>query len=183
MKKHIANILTALRALIALYLLGFQDFSLKYLGWFTGAAVTDLFDGPIARRTNSVSICGSVLDTVADALLYASVVKIFVQRRMLRRYQVIMIIVGLRGIAVSALIGYLRFRKLFFVHSLIGKALGFSCFLLPYSVPLAFPAVAVTIACLLCCAIAVESILIQSTSSTPQTDAPSLLALRARKKG
>jgi cardiolipin synthase (CMP-forming) len=68
---------------------------------FIAAAVTDYFDGWLARRLNQTSAFGAFLDPVADKLMVAAALVILVQ---LARVDAIiaLIIVG-REIAISAL--------------------------------------------------------------------------------
>jgi CDP-diacylglycerol--glycerol-3-phosphate 3-phosphatidyltransferase len=72
------NLLSSLRILIIpviVYLLNFTDraSSLMAAALFLFAAITDYFDGYLARRTRSVSDLGKILDPLADKLLVASV--------------------------------------------------------------------------------------------------------------
>jgi len=71
------NLLSLFRIVIIpvlVYLLTFPDrtSSLLAAGLFLFAAVTDFFDGYLARRTKSVSDLGKILDPLADKLMVAS---------------------------------------------------------------------------------------------------------------
>jgi CDP-diacylglycerol--glycerol-3-phosphate 3-phosphatidyltransferase len=59
---------------ILVYLLTFPDqlSALLAAGLFLFAALTDFFDGYLARRTRSVSDLGKILDPLADKLMVAS---------------------------------------------------------------------------------------------------------------
>ena len=77
MTKHIANILTACRIFGSIVLLLFPAFSLGFYIIYLLCGVSDMIDGTIARKTNSVSEFGSQLDTVADLVFVAvSLIKI-----------------------------------------------------------------------------------------------------------
>jgi len=71
------NLLSLFRILIIpllVYLLTYPDryFSLLAAALFIVAALTDYFDGYLARRTHSVSDVGKILDPLADKLMVAS---------------------------------------------------------------------------------------------------------------
>ena len=71
------NLLSLFRILIIpllVYLLTYPDryFSLLAAALFVVAALTDYFDGYLARRTQSVSDVGKILDPLADKLMVAS---------------------------------------------------------------------------------------------------------------
>ena len=71
MKKYIANIITSCRIVLSLSLL-FIPLSSAWcyvIYLFTG--FTDMVDGMIARKTDTVSEFGSSLDTVADFVFLA----------------------------------------------------------------------------------------------------------------
>jgi len=73
----VPNLLSLCRILIIpvlVYLLTFPDrtSSLLAAGLFLLAAVTDFFDGYLARRNKSVSDLGKILDPLADKLMVAS---------------------------------------------------------------------------------------------------------------
>ncbi|MBI3292878.1 MAG: CDP-diacylglycerol--glycerol-3-phosphate 3-phosphatidyltransferase, partial [Elusimicrobia bacterium] len=109
-----ANRLTMLRlCLIPLFLIVVvQDrFWTRFMALllFSGAAVTDLYDGIIARRTRSVTTVGILLDPVADKLLISAALIVFVQLPELHipAWMVILIlsreflITGLRSVAAA----------------------------------------------------------------------------------
>ena len=74
---------------------------------FLGAAVTDTFDGYIARRRGMETTLGKFLDPLADKLLIATALIALIPTREIPAWMVIVIvgreiaITGLRGIAVT----------------------------------------------------------------------------------
>ena len=72
MKKHIANILTGFRILGSMLLLFFPVFSEAFYALYLLCGFSDMIDGTIARKTNSVSEFGSKLDTAADLSFVAA---------------------------------------------------------------------------------------------------------------
>ena len=72
MTKHIANILTGCRILGSILLLFFPAFSLEFYVTYLLCGFSDMIDGTIARKTNSVGRFGSKLDTAADLVFAAA---------------------------------------------------------------------------------------------------------------
>ena len=74
---------------------------------FLAAALTDIFDGYLARRRNQVSTLGKFLDPIADKLLIASALIVLVDRHLAPSWAVVVIlgrefiITGLRSVAAS----------------------------------------------------------------------------------
>ena len=59
MKKHLANIVTASRIMVSIVLLFFDATSLPFYITYLLCGFSDMIDGTIARKTNSVSDFGS----------------------------------------------------------------------------------------------------------------------------
>ena len=66
MKKHLANLVTGCRILCGIGLLFCQVFSPSFWVLYLVGGLTDMVDGTIARKTNSVTDFGSKLDSKAD---------------------------------------------------------------------------------------------------------------------
>lgn len=99
----IPNILSFLRLgtvpfFVALFVAGRTDAAVIL---YTVAAWTDFFDGYIARRTNSVTELGRLLDPLADRIFIAALVIALVATDVLPTW-VVLVIVG-RDVAILAL--------------------------------------------------------------------------------
>ena len=70
--RHLANCLTAARIVKAVCLLGTEAGSPAFFTLYTAAGLTDLLDGPAARRTESQSAFGARLDSAADLVFFAA---------------------------------------------------------------------------------------------------------------
>ena len=68
MKKHLANLVTGCRILCGMGLLFCPVFSPPFWGLYLLGGLTDMVDGTIARKTNSVTDFGSKLDSAADLI-------------------------------------------------------------------------------------------------------------------
>ena len=66
-----ANIITGFRILCSIALLFCSPFSPPFYALYLVAGLTDMIDGLIARKTNTVSTFGARLDTAADFALVA----------------------------------------------------------------------------------------------------------------
>ncbi len=71
LRKNIANILTASRffiamALLILYFTNSENWFWRCLALFLLGCLTDIFDGIVARKTDSVSNTGKILDPFCD---------------------------------------------------------------------------------------------------------------------
>lgn len=95
----------AIPVLVAVLFFGGRERNPDWLSWsiFAAAAITDWFDGYLARRLNQISRFGAFLDPVADKLMVATALVMLVYLD--SRWQVALpalIIVG-REITISAL--------------------------------------------------------------------------------
>ena len=66
-----ANIITSIRILLSAVLLFFPVFSPAFFAVYLTSGFTDMIDGAVARKTNTVSEFGSRLDTIADIVFVA----------------------------------------------------------------------------------------------------------------
>ena len=134
MTKHIANILTGCRILGSILLLFFSAFSVAFYIIYLFCGFSDMIDGTIARKTNSISKFGSQLDTIAD-LVFAVV-------SMIRLLPVIhlpgwlWIWCGMIAIIKIGNIiwGYVSKKQFMSLHTIMNKATGLLLFLLPLTI-------------------------------------------------
>jgi len=111
---NLANKLTLLRIFLVPFLILFlyiNDFTTRVLALFifSIATITDIYDGKIARRQNTVTTLGIFLDPLADKLIISAALISFVGMRDLNvpAWMVILIIsrefiiTGLRSIAAT----------------------------------------------------------------------------------
>ncbi len=131
--KYIANIITVTRMLAALAILPAELLSSQFYALFLFCGITDILDGRIARKTNSESKTGAMLDSVAD-IVFALVcfVKIFpVIDLPLFLWIWIGGIAAIRGI--NLIFGNIRHHKLVMLHTKANKLTGLLLFLFPLS--------------------------------------------------
>lgn len=134
--KSIANIITGSRIVFSIALLFITPFSPMFYVLYAVAELTDMIDGTVARKTNTVSAFGARLDSVADF--------VFVTVCLFKLLPILDIPVWLWiWIAVIALIkviniisGAIKQKRMIAVHSLMNKITGALCFLLPLTLSL-----------------------------------------------
>ena len=74
MKRYAANIITGFRIVFSILLLMFPAFSSGFYFMYLAGGITDMIDGAVARKTNSVSSFGSRLDSLADFIFMSFVI-------------------------------------------------------------------------------------------------------------
>jgi CDP-diacylglycerol--glycerol-3-phosphate 3-phosphatidyltransferase len=182
MKKYIADIISSSRIALAVALFFFSDVNLAYLVIYIICAVTDFIDGPIARKLNTVSEHGALLDTVGDVLTYVSFAKIMIVKHMVPAWIIIWFALAAVGIVLSGVIAKARFDKFYIVHSLFGKIMGFCAFLLPVGAYFDKTLVACCAVCIAATISALESCIIQMSLKEFNPDIFSLHQLKSNKK-
>lgn len=131
-----ANILTGSRILLSILLLFVPAFSPMFYICYLSAGFTDMVDGALARKTNTVSEFGSKLDTIADF--------IFVMVCLIKLLPLLSIPVWLWiWIAVIAAIkiinvvlGFVIYGKYIVEHTMMNKITGIMLFALPIAIPI-----------------------------------------------
>ena len=131
--KSIANIITGSRIVFSIALLFITPFSPMFYVLYGAAGLTDMIDGAVARKTNTVSVFGAKFDTIADI--------VFVAVCLIKLLPILDIPVWLWiWIAVIALIkviniisGAIMFKRMIALHTVMNKITGALCFLLPFT--------------------------------------------------
>ena len=134
MTKYLANILTSCRILGSIFLLFFPAFSVPFYITYLLCGISDMIDGTVARKTNSVSRFGSQLDTIADLVFVAGAAVRLLPEIHLPQWLWIwsgMIAV----IKFSSILWSAVSRKQFVsIHTVMNKVTGLLLFLLPLTI-------------------------------------------------
>ena len=131
-----ANIITGFRVLISIVLLFCPVFSPVFYMLYLIAGLSDMIDGTIARRTNTVSEFGERFDTVADfVFVVVCLIKLLPMISMSIWLWVWIVIIALIKI-IDIISGYIVQRKLVAVHSVMNKVTGVLLFILPLTFPI-----------------------------------------------
>ena len=131
MKKQIANIVSSCRILLSITLLFCPVFSVCFHGIYLLCGFTDMVDGTIARKTNSVSEFGARLDTIADFLFFAvTLIKLLPIIHIPKWIWVWIIIIAIIKI-FNVILGFTYTKKLISLHTVMNKITGLLLFSLP----------------------------------------------------
>ncbi len=133
--KRIANILTASRIFLAsILLIFFKKISVLFLIIYTVAEFTDIIDGTIARKTGSCSHMGAVLDSIADLLLSANLIKIVFSMNLITKKLTVWLVLALAIGTLSPIINFIKHKKVFFIHSISCKVFGGLLLAIPFAI-------------------------------------------------
>ena len=130
--RHIPNILTVLRAALSVPLLLLAPFSPGFFCVYLLCGITDAADGFLARMLHAETQLGAALDSAADLLFFSITVVILWPHlpRTAAAYCVLGAILLLKSATLC--IGFLKYRRLPFLHTYASKAAGLFLFLLPF---------------------------------------------------
>ncbi len=129
MKKHIADIITAVRILGSILMVFVPAFSALFYVLYVICGLSDMADGTVARKTDSASQFGAVFDTVADFLFAAVAFAKLLPQIQLPGWLWIWIIAIAFIKAVNIGLGLIRRKRLISVHSVMNKVTGLLLFL------------------------------------------------------
>ena len=126
-----ANVITGIRILVSAALLLCPVFSPIFYAMYLIAGLSDMADGIVARKTNSVSEFGSRFDSIADFVFVAvCLIKILpVLDIPIWLYVWTAVIFFVKIINIIS--GYVMQKKYFAVHTTMNKATGVLLFMLP----------------------------------------------------
>ena len=131
MKKHIANIMTSCRILLGITLLFCPVFSASFYSIYLLCGFTDMVDGTIARKTNSVSEFGARLDTISDFIFFVvSFIKLLPVIHIPKWILVWVVVIAIIKI-FNVILGFIYTKKLISLHTVMNKITGLLLFLLP----------------------------------------------------
>ena len=147
MTKRIANILTSCRILSSVLLLFFPAFSLGFYIIYFFCGFSDMLDGTIARKTNTVSSFGSKLDTAADFVFMAVCVVKLLPKMNFPVWLWIWIAVIAIVKFTNIIWGFIRRKKLVDYHTFLNKTTGLLLFFLPLTLQFIVPTHSFAVVC------------------------------------
>lgn len=131
-----ANIITACRILCCIALLFCPTLSTKFIIFYLIAGFTDMLDGTVARKTNTVSEFGSKLDTFAD-FVFAAVCLIKLLP-ILNLPAWLWLWIGAIAVikVITMVVGFITWKTFVAEHTILNKITGLLLFIFPITMPL-----------------------------------------------
>ena len=126
-----ANVITSIRIVCSITLLFFPALSPVFYALYITAGISDMADGLVARKTNTVSEFGSKLDTAADLVMVAACLIKLIPVINLPIWLIIWTIVIAVIKAVNLISGYVMRKEIVVLHTLMNKVTGLLLFVLP----------------------------------------------------
>jgi len=128
MKRHIPNIITALRIVLCVPMVCAEAMSALFLSCYLLAGITDMLDGYLARKFGVASDSGSRLDSIADVVFVVTAfVKLFPLIELPFWIWLIIIIIAVIKVA-SISVSKIRIGKIVFLHTIPNKLTGLLLF-------------------------------------------------------
>lgn len=153
MMKNMANVLTALRFFFAAGMVLATPFSAAFWVCYLGGGVSDLLDGPVARRLHVQSEVGAKLDSAADLVFAAAIGVVVVRNISLPAWLWVcagcVAAVRLAGYCV----GFVKYRTFSALHTYANKATGS----LIFAFPLLYALFGLTVSGVILCVVALFS--------------------------
>lgn len=129
-----ANLITCIRIICSIVLLFCPVFSPAFYALYITAGLSDMADGPIARKMGRVSEFGSKFDTVADFVLVAVCLYKLIPVLHIPTPLIIWIIVIAVIKAINLISGYVMRKDIVVLHTVMNKVTGVLLFALPMTV-------------------------------------------------
>ena len=126
-----ANLITCIRIICSIVLLFCPVFSPAFYILYLAAGVSDMADGPIARKMGRVSEFGSKFDTAADFVLVAVCLIKLIPAVHVPVPLIIWIIVIAVIKAINLISGYVMRKEFVVLHTVMNKVTGILLFMLP----------------------------------------------------
>lgn len=147
MRKKLANVITNFRIICSVCLLFCPVFSGVFYFMYLFCGITDMVDGTIARKTNTVSELGARLDTAADMVFIAvCFVKILPLMNLPVWLWIWIAVIAAMKIGIIVW-GFISSKKLISLHTRLNKTTGILLFLLPLTLDYIEPIDSVVVVC------------------------------------
>lgn len=177
--KHLANSLTISRMLLSGLLIFLINQPACFIVIYSLAGLTDVLDGPIARKSGYAGELGARLDSIADMIMFGVITIAFIVWSGPGLHGLLPYLYAALAIRILALLcAVWRFRTLAMIHTWGNKVTGLLVFVAPFVllwpsyVPIVF-----RIVCLVSLLSGLEELLIHLTSQKLDLNRKSLFPL------
>ena len=162
--KSIANYTSIVRIFLALTLALAKPLSIAFFVIYIACGISDVYDGYIARKTNTASKLGEKLDSVAD-LIVVVVLMIVLYPIINLTFKIIVWIVIIAIIrVVSLMVVFIKYKTFGILHTYGNKITGFLLFTFPLLLAFVQFDVLMYIICVVASISAIEELLIHLSS-------------------
>ena len=142
------NIISLSRAIAAVGLFFTAVFSGPFWILYCWGGVSDMIDGPMARKLSAESKRGAIIDSIADFIfIAAAAVKVLPVMTIARWLWAWIALIGLIRI-VNIIIGFVRYRRLILLHTAANKITGLLLFILPAATLIANQTICIAVVCI-----------------------------------
>lgn len=126
-----ANIITVIRIICSIVLLFCRFPSPAFYNLYVTAGITDMIDGAVARKTNTVSELGAKLDTAADCVFVVVCMKKLIPILDIPKWLYVWIAVIALVKVINIVSGYVMRKEFVAAHTVMNKVTGILLFILP----------------------------------------------------
>ena len=130
-----ANAITIFRIVAGFVLLLCPAYSLSFFVLYLAAGLTDMIDGPVARKTGTVSELGAKLDTAADFVFVAVCLWKLLPGLAVPLWLWIWIVLIALIKLINIFSSYVIQKKYVVLHTVMNKVTGILLFVLPLTLP------------------------------------------------
>jgi CDP-diacylglycerol--glycerol-3-phosphate 3-phosphatidyltransferase len=164
MMKNIPNSITSLRIILSISLFFLPKLTPLFLVVYSICGISDMLDGYIARKTNSTSTFGSILDSFADIVFMGAATIVFLPILLIPIKLLIWIVIIAFIRIMSLVIVYVKYHTFAILHTYANKATGFFLFCCPYFYMFVDINTLGYVACIIATIAATEELVINITS-------------------
>ena len=129
-----ANIITIIRILCSIALLFCPAFSVAFYSLYITAGLSDMIDGWVARKTNTVSELGAKLDTIADVIFVIACLFKLIPVMDIPNWLYVWIGTIALIKVINIVSGFVVQKQFVAVHSVMNKVTGILLFILPLTI-------------------------------------------------
>lgn len=162
--KNIANKISIIRIFLAIALVLIRPLSIAFYTIYIICGISDVVDGYIARYTNTTSKLGARLDSLADFILMIVMVIALYPILPITAFMVKWIIaIGILKV-ISVIVGLIKYKTIYILHSYGNKIIGLLLFVFPLTLAFFESQIMIYIICFIASISSIDELLINLTS-------------------